>query len=168
MKDILDTHDALKKQYPLQQWANLPVLRTVCTPVKNITKEIRTFARDLLELMRAYDGVGLAAPQLGKAWRIVAFTQRDTSKKERELIREDVMINPVLLAVSTEMEKDKEWCLSLPGIEWEVRRPSSITVKYLTPAGKEVILKAKGYNARIIQHELDHLDGILFIDKLEK
>lgn len=100
--------DLLIQEYPLQQGAHLPVLRAMCQPVKQITKEVRTFAKALLELMRAYDGVGLAAPQIGKTWRMAAITQRDTSHKERELIKEEVMINPVILAVSTETEREKE------------------------------------------------------------
>jgi len=157
---------ALMDHYPLQQWAHNPTLRSVCTPVWPITKELRQFGKDLLALMWAYDGVWLAAPQVGKTIRMAAVTQRDTSRKERELTLEDVMINPVVLSSSDTHVRDKEWCLSLPGIEWEVERSKQITVKYTNLQGKDIIKKISGYNARIILHEIDHLDWVLFIDKL--
>lgn len=156
----------LMDTYPLQQWSHNSILRAVCSPITTITKDMRTFGKDLIELMRAYDGVGLAAPQVGKARRIAAFTQRDTSKKDRELVTEDVMINPVILSASKELLDDKEGCLSLPGIEGIVSRPKQITLKYLNLQGKDVVMKASWYNARIILHEIDHLDGVLFVDKM--
>ncbi len=76
------------------------------------------------------------------------------------------MINPVVLSSSDTHVRDKEWCLSLPGIEWEVERSKQITVKYTNLQGKDIIKKISGYNARIILHEIDHLDWVLFIDKL--
>lgn len=161
---IADEH--LFTQYPLQIGENNPILRKKCQEVKTITKEIRTFAQDLLELMRLYKGVWLAAPQVGKPRRMAAITQWDMSKKDRELIEEHVVINPVIVSQWDDTSVDTEACLSLPHIQWPVARPTVITLKYTGIDGKQYFHKASGYNARIILHELDHLDGVLFIDKL--
>ena len=97
---------------------------------------------------------------------MAAITQWDTSGKKRKLIDQFVMLNPQILGSSDDELVDEEWCLSLPWATGKVSRPSSITVKFHTPDGNEVIHKADGYNARIILHEIDHLDGVLFVDKL--
>lgn len=158
--------EALLIHFPLEEGENNPILRTTCQVVKTINTEIRTFAHDLLELMRLYKGVGLAAPQVGKSLRMAAVTQRDTTKKEWELLEEWVIINPIVVAIADEQLVDTEACLSLPGIQGPVARPASITIKYTGIDGKQHFHKATGYNARIILHEIDHLDGVLFIDKL--
>jgi peptide deformylase len=95
-----------------------------------------------------------------------AITQRDTEPKERELLEEVIMINPVIVGKGKETDVQEEGCLSLPGQTGKVERPLDITVKYTTIDGKDHLRKVSGYNARIIQHEIDHLDGVLFIDKL--
>lgn len=156
----------LKNQYPLVTWANSEILRTQCPPIKSVTKEIRSFAEDLLALMHAYDWVGLAAPQIWKPLRMAAFMQLDLSTKHFKPAAEDVMINPVILSSSKTTLIENEACLSLPWVEWDVARPADIVVQYTTMYGEKMIHKAKWYNARIILHELDHLDWVLFIDKL--
>jgi peptide deformylase len=130
-----------------------------------VSKEIRLLAADLIELMREYDGVWLAAPQIGRSIRMFAYTQRETTKKKRDLLEEWVMINPKIVHSSQETNLEKEWCLSLPGIEGEVERATTITIAYIDTRWKQQIKKATWYNARILLHELDHLDGVLFIDK---
>ncbi len=162
----LITDAELISQYPLEIGENNPILRWKCQEIKTITKEVRDFAHDLLELMRLYKGVGLAAPQVGKPLRMAAITQWDMSKKEWELEKERVAINPVIVSQGGEPLVDTEACLSLPGIQWPVARSATITLKYTGIDGKQYFHKASGYNARIILHELDHLDGVLFIDKL--
>ena len=156
----------LKKTFPLQYGVNNPILRKVSDPVQNITPAMQELAEALSTLMREYDGVGLAAPQIGKNVRMVSVTQRDTSKKEREFLEEFVMINPMIIGKSDTLCVDEEACLSLPGETGNVQRPDSITVQFQTIDGKSHIHKADGYNARIIYHEIDHLDGILFVDKV--
>ena len=156
----------LQERYPLQVWAQNPLLRTPCVPVQKINKEVKEFGLALLELMRIYDGVWLAAPQVGKTIRMAAFTQRDTTTQPRTHTYEDVMINPKILSQSQETDVDSEWCLSLPWVTWSVARPREITVAYTDLDGKQQIRKAHNYNARIILHEIDHLDGVLFTDKL--
>lgn len=154
------------KKYPLVCWPQHPILRTVCDEVTVFDKEIKELAEDLLELMRLYEWVWIAAPQIWITKRMAAFTQRDMTKKDRELVFEDVMINPVVLSFSKETEIAEEWCLSLPWMKGHVERPSEITIQYYTMNWEKKIMTSQWYNARIILHEMDHLDGVLFIDKL--
>lgn len=158
--------DLLKEQYPLQIGATSPILRAYAAEVRAITSDIKKFSYELIELMRAYEGVWLAAPQVWVSQRIAAFTQRDTSKKKRKLLQEGVMINPVVLWQSSEMTLEEEGCLSLPWVTGEVPRPKDVSIQFQTPEWKTVVHHARGYNARILLHEIDHLDGVLFIDKM--
>lgn len=155
-------------KYPLVVGANDPCLRAIAQPVWQLTKEVLIFGKDLKELMWTYDGVGLAAPQVGKSVRMFAFSQRDTSKKKRKLLHEWVMINPEIIALSDELCVEEEGCLSLPGVKGDVARPTRVVMKYTDLDKKIKSIKSYGYNARILLHELDHLNGILFIDKTEK
>ena len=156
----------LKQNYPLQLWANNPILRVSADAIQDITPEIRTFAYDLLELMWLYEGVWLAAPQVGKSWKIIATTQRKSWKRWEKNTGEIVMINPEIIEKSTQMILSEEACLSLPGEQGTVRRYKKITVSYLDPEWRKHTRKFEDFNAAIIQHEIDHVDGILFIDKL--
>jgi len=163
---------ALQKKYPLITWKDVPILRTVCDEVKHLTPEIKKFAAELQQLMRDYEWVGLAAPQIGQNHRMAAVTQRDMSNRDEDgrviwnLLEEFVIINPKILAASDNLKTDNEACLSLPWINGDVARPHQITIQYLWVDGKTHVHKAKGFNARVILHEMDHLDGVLFIDKL--
>lgn len=156
----------LSEKYPLVTGSSHPLLRSKATPVSHISSTIVYFGRDLLALMWEYEWVWLAAPQIGKSLRMCAFTQRDMSKKNRKLLQEWVMVNPLIVSMSTENIVDVEGCLSLPWITWKVARPARVTVCYQDLSWKKQIIKATGYNARILLHEIDHLDGVLFIDKL--
>jgi peptide deformylase len=158
----------LLMQYPLIVGAENPILRKQCTKIDRISPEILRFGEDLLELMWLYDWVWLAAPQVWKTIRMAAFTQWDTTTKPRRQTMEDVMINPEIISFSDQTCNDEEGCLSLPGITWLVTRPTSIRFAYRDLHGKKVVLQSTWFNARIILHELDHLDGILFIDKINK
>lgn len=125
-----------------------------------------------MKLTRDYDGVWLAAPQINQNMRIAAITQRDTTYKnedwdiQRKLLDEFVIINPKILVASPEESVEQEACLSLPKIKGDVSRSDSITIEYLWVDGKQHVHKATWFNARVILHEMDHLDGVLFIDKL--
>lgn len=162
----------LQKKYPLVTGKDQEILRVVCDPVPMVTPEIKQFAADLQQLMRDYEWVWLAAPQIGINHRMAAVTQRDLSNKDVdgntkwELVDEFVIINPKILAASETLKIDNEACLSLPGLKWDVARPHKITIQYLWADGETHIHKATGFNARVILHEMDHLDGVLFIDKL--
>ena len=140
-----------------------PVLKKVCAPVEKIDKRFRNFLDDMAETMYASDGVGIAAPQVGVLWRacVVDVSARDGGESDKKA-RYD-MINPVI----THREGtavDQEGCLSCPNLFGDVERAEKIRVEYTNRFGKKKVLDADGLLARCIQHELDHLDGKLFID----
>lgn len=152
--------------YPIQTGEKNKILRTKSKEISNIDNDVVDFADDLLELMYEYDGVWLAAPQVGKNIRMIAITTRKEGKKWPELVSEWVMINPVILEASPEMVISEEACLSLPNVIWDVKRHKTITIEYKNIEGFKKKKKLKNYNAFIAQHEIDHLDGILFVDKV--
>lgn len=135
-----------------------PVLKTVCTPVEKIDKRLRKLLDNMAETMYAKDGVGIAAPQVGETIRVCVV---DVDRKDRNA-RYD-LINPII----TQREGsavDNEGCLSCPNLFGDVERAEKIRVEYTSRFGKKKTLDADGLLARCIQHELDHLDGRLFID----
>ena len=135
--------------------AGNPVLKTVCAPVDKIDKRLRNFLDDMAETMYAKDGVGIAAPQVGELIRVCVV---DVDRKTRY-----DLINPVItLREGTVVEN--EGCLSCPDLFGDVERAEKIRVEYISRFGKKKTLDADGLLARCIQHELDHLDGKLFID----
>ena len=137
--------------------AGAPVLKEVCAPVEKINKELRQLLDDMAETMYKNDGVGLAAPQVGRAIRAVVIDcQDDTGLIE--------LINPVITFREGE-DVDTEGCLSIPGIYGEVKRSARVKVEFLNRRGKKQHITATGLLARCIQHELDHLDGVLFTDR---
>ncbi|MEI6426479.1 MAG: peptide deformylase [Candidatus Absconditabacteria bacterium] len=154
--------------YIIQTGAHNPILRAPSENVELITDEIRLFCQDLLKLMRKNKGVGLAAPQVGSNIRIIATTQWSTNKRNAEdvFLGETIMINPEILEKSQEYITRKEACISLPDLFGTVKRHKSIVVRYLDLKGHTQKKKLKDFNAVIVQHELDHLDGILFTDKV--
>ncbi|MDP3245115.1 MAG: peptide deformylase [bacterium] len=120
-------------------------------------KELKKLAENMVATMRESHGIGLAAPQIGQSVRLVTIDQVDDPL---------VLVNPVIKKFSWSKEIGQEGCLSVPGVFGYVKRAVSITVEAWNVQGKKVIFKAKGLLARVIQHEADHLDGVLFIDKL--
>ncbi|HMT27443.1 MAG TPA: peptide deformylase [Candidatus Absconditabacterales bacterium] len=154
------------QKYVLQTGKDNPILRSVAKPIEKVSKDIKTIGLDLLDLMRDFDGVGLAAPQVGLNIRLIATTQWKKKGKQLDLLGEQIMINPTIIAKSEKMIIEEEACLSLPGITGQVLRHEEIKVSYLDISGKQQTKKFKGFDSVIIQHEVDHLDGILFIDKM--
>lgn len=152
--------------YPIQTGEKNKILRTKSREITVIDSDIIDFADDLLELMYEYDGVWLAAPQIGKNIRMIAITTRKEWKKWTELVSEWVMINPVILEASPDMVISEEACLSLPNLIWDVKRHKTITIEYKNIEWFKKKKKLKNYNAFIIQHEIDHLNWILFVDKI--
>ena len=141
-----------------------PLLRQVSTPVENVGEEERKLMDDMLETMYAAPGIGLAAIQIGIPKRIIVMDiSRDEKKKEPMYF-----INPIIKNKNLEKNKYEEGCLSVPNQFAEIERPNSCEVEYLDYGGKKKILKADGLLATCIQHEMDHLEGILFIDYLSK
>ena len=141
-----------------------PVLRQISKPVTAVTKDIRALADDMLETMYDAPGVGLAAIQIGVPKRVVVI---DTARKDEEH-KPEIYINPVIVSRSHELADYEEGCLSIPEYYENVTRPARVTVKYLDRDGKEKTVDADGLLATCLQHEIDHLDGKLFIDYLSK
>ncbi len=136
-----------------------PVLRKKAQPVKTVTERDKGLIEDMVETMKLSEGVGLAATQVGISKRIIVYNP------SCDEWRSDALINPVIVK-KRGSEKKEEGCLSLPGINGLVCRSTYIQVEGLDIKGKPVCFEAKGLLARIFQHEIDHLDGILFIDRL--
>lgn len=145
-----------------------PILRQKSKPVGNITDQIKKFAREMAEAMVHYNGVGLAAPQVGQLIRIIVIRDEYVNDEgEYSLGPPEILINPQLSRPSSkETITMPEGCLSLPGIHAEVARPAAIHVQYQTIDGRKVEEKANGFRARVIMHENDHLNGVLYIDRL--
>jgi peptide deformylase len=139
-------------------------LRLVSEPVKEITSEIRQLADDMLETMYDAPGVGLAAIQIGVPIRMVTM---DVSKSEDERLPM-VLINPEITWASEEKRVYEEGCLSIPEYYEEVERPDRVRFRYMNLQGEVVEQEADGLLATCVQHEIDHLNGVLFIDYLSK
>ena len=140
------------------------LLRQVSLPVKKVGNEERQLMDDMLETMYAAKGIGLAAIQIGVPKRIIVMDigNRDKEKEPR------YFVNPIIKSRNSEHSTYEEGCLSVPNQFAEVNRPSTCEVEYLDYKGNKKILKASGLLATCIQHEMDHLEGILFIDYLSK
>ena len=140
-----------------------PVLRQPAQPVTVFNSKIRQIAKEMLALMKENRGVGLAAPQVGISQQIIVI---NTDKNINAL----ALINPQILARSTSTEEDTEGCLSLPGVSLKINRARKISVAFQDEFGHPREIKAKRLTARVLQHEIDHLNGILITDytKTEK
>ena len=147
-----------------------PVLRRKAHTVTKFDKNLQTLIDDMIETMRAAPGVGLAAPQVNISERLIVVEYGEEEEDESEGQQEGpkklfVMINPEILKASQETLLGVEGCLSIPNLVGEVERHATIQVKGLNRHGKPMKVKAQGWLARIFQHEIDHLNGILFPDR---
>ncbi|MCC2631681.1 MAG: peptide deformylase [Patescibacteria group bacterium] len=143
-----------------------PILHQVAEPVAVFDEELQQLISDMRETMRNARGVGLAAPQVGKSISLCIIEQPDEDPEyDIPLI---VLINPRITWKSTRKVKMEEGCLSMPGLEGPVMRPDRIRVKAKDETGEPIEIEAEGYLARVIQHEIDHLNGILFTSYVEK
>ena len=140
------------------------ILRQISQPVDSVGKEEQTLMDDMLETMYAANGIGLAAIQIGIPKNLIVIDLLTKEKKKDPLF----FVNPKIIKKSSKMSKYDEGCLSIPNLFAEIQRPSECEVEYLDYQGKKKILKANGLLATCIQHEIDHLNGILFIDYLSK
>jgi peptide deformylase len=140
---------------PIITGADSPVLRTKTKPVTKVTKEILKLLRDMQETTVKADGLGIAAPQIGQSLRMCIV------RINGKLMP---MVNPHITHKSVEMEYAEEGCLSLPNIWLQVPRSTSITVQYLDGKGKEQERMLENLDARVVQHEVDHLEGKLIVD----
>lgn len=143
-----------------------PVLRRKARKVTDFGSELQTLIDDMIETMRIAPGVGLAAPQVNVLQRVIVVEFGDEEDEEVPA-KLYTLVNPEIARVSNQTEVGVEGCLSIPGYVGEVERSLSVTVKGQNRHGQPVRVKAKGWLARIFQHEIDHLDGVLFPDRAE-
>lgn len=141
-----------------------PSLRLKAKPVQVFDKTLQTLIDDMFETMRDAPGVGLAAPQIGESLRVVVVEYTD-DERENARPKKYVLVNPEIVRESEETVTDLEGCLSVPGLAGEVERFEAVTVQAKNRFGKPIKLKASGWLARIFQHEIDHLNGVLYIDR---
>jgi peptide deformylase len=138
-----------------------PVLRQKAAPVSQVNDELRALIADMRETMKAYSGVGLAANQVGVTRRVLVVDVPLDDEKRAQL----ALINPNITRRAG-TETGEEGCLSIPGVWEDVTRARSIHVEALDEEGRGIMVEAEGYLARALQHEVDHLDGVLFVDRL--
>ncbi len=136
-----------------------PVLKTRASPVESFDESLVRLTQDMLATMRDNEGVGLAATQVGRLKRVfVAAIEED----------EYVIVNPVLTDRSETTETATEGCLSIPGIQVDVERPTAVTISGQDVSGKPLQIEASDLLARVLQHEVDHLDGVLILDRTDR
>jgi len=141
-----------------------PILRQPSKTVERVDDDLRRLADDMLETMYDAPGIGLAAVQVGEPLRMLVM---DVAKEDEEK-QPFVLVNPQIVATGDDVSTYEEGCLSIPDYYAEVERPAAVTVKYLDRDGKEQTLAADGMLATCVQHEIDHLNGVLFIDHISK
>lgn len=138
-----------------------PILAEVAQEVPEVDAKMRELLSDMVETMYAANGIGLAAPQVGIGLRAIVL---DTGGEEPQLIK---LVNPVIIE-SSGTSKGEEGCLSIPEVRETVERFDKVSVKGLDENGKEIVIEADGLTSVCLQHEIDHLDGVLFIDRLTR
>lgn len=147
-----------------------PILRKKSEEVKKIDLRVKGLINDMVKTLREAGGLGLAAPQVSHLLKIIVIESKGGKNKhgeERPIIPLTILINPKVTKCSRETEKDHEGCLSIPEIWGIVERPKLVTIKALNEKGKSIKIKAQELFARSLQHEIDHLNGILFTDKAD-
>jgi len=141
-----------------------PILNKMANHIKIIDKSIQKLSNNMFDTMYKYNGVGLAAPQIGESLQILVVDCSKTDKK----FNPKTIINPKIILVSDNIKTDEEGCLSFPNQFYKINRPDFIEVEYLDIDGKKKINKFTGFEAVCVQHEIDHLRGILFVDHMSK
>ena len=136
-----------------------PVLKTRAAPVESFDDSLARLTEEMLATMRENDGVGLAANQVGRLKRVLVASVED---------EDYVIVNPVLSDISETTERSQEGCLSIPGINVEVDRPTAVTVTGQNASGEPLRIEAQDMLARVLQHEVDHLDGVLILDRTDR
>lgn len=141
-----------------------PLLRQVSTPIERVDADLQKLADDMLETMYDAPGIGLAAIQVGIARRLLVIDLSKEGEEKQPL----VIINPEIIKSSDARSVYEEGCLSIPDYYAEVERPAQVTVKSIDRDGKEQVIEADGLLATCLQHEIDHLNGVLFIDHISR
>ena len=145
-----------------------PILRKVAKRIENITEQHQIIFDDLLDYLISQQGAGIAAPQVGISERFFIMSSKPNERYPNAPDMEPiVIINPEIIGYSDNLIGDWEGCLSIPGVRGFVPRYSSVTVKYLSRGGEEIETQYSGFIARIFQHEIDHLNGTVFLDRIE-
>jgi peptide deformylase len=144
------------------------ILRQKARKVTSFDAELQTLIDDMVDTMRAAPGVGLAAPQVDVPLRVIVVEFSEDPEDEETPPKLYTLVNPEIARASAEEELGTEGCLSIPRIVGDVERPLTVTVKGLNRRGQSVKIKAGGWLARIFQHEVDHLNGVLFVDQAER
>jgi peptide deformylase len=159
----LDPETRARRDAALRQVRKLgdPVLRATALPVERFDEQLLTEVERMGELMHDALGIGLAATQVGVLHRLLVFQAHEDDPLT-------ALVNPELVWRSDELEAGMEGCLSLPGVHVEVERPASVRVRASDATGQELEIEADGLVARVIQHEIDHLDGILILDRISR
>jgi peptide deformylase len=145
-----------------------PILRRKAKPVTRFDADLQKLVDDMIETMRVAPGVGLAAPQVGESIRLIVVEYPMDDEKEDAPKKLFTVVNPEIKEISAETEMGIEGCLSLPGLHGEVERALEVRVTGRTRRGQPIKIKAKGWLARIFQHEIDHLEGVVFTDRAVK
>ncbi len=144
-----------------------PVLRRKARKVTSFDADLQTLIDDMIETLRQAPGVGLAAPQIDVSSRVIIVEYGDEEDEDAP-VKLYAVVNPEITRFSQEKVMGTEGCLSIPGFQGDVERSESITVKGFNRHGQPMRIKASGWLARIFQHEIDHLDGVLFTDRAER
>jgi peptide deformylase len=144
---------------PIRIWGD-PVLRTPAEPVTTFDKELRNLVRDLHETMTAAPGAGLAAPQIGVSLRVFTYDVGEDANGH--------LVNPEIVEVSDELDEDEEGCLSVPGLYFPLKRPHRVVARGQNMHGDPVVIDGTETLARCLAHETDHLDGVMFVDLLDR
>lgn len=139
------------------------VLRQPAKRIAKVDDEIRQLARQMLQTMYSSDGIGLAAPQVGINKQLIVIDLEPDNPENQPL----VLINPTIKQVSREICTGQEGCLSIPGVYLDVKRPVSVEISYKDEQGRPSTIKASDLLARCILHEMDHLNGVVFVDRVE-
>lgn len=151
---------------PIRIWGD-PVLHAPADRVETITDEIRTLVTDMYDTMDAAPGVGLAAPQVGVGLRVYTYTYEDDEGRpwRGEIINPELLMTPTVPGEPDE-DEESEGCLSFPGERFPLRRSEHVVVTGIDIEGEPVRIEVDGWRARIMQHEFDHLDGVVYIDRI--
>jgi peptide deformylase len=155
---------AIRRILTVDNAADMAVLKKISTPVAAVTDDLRHLMDDMLETMYDAPGIGLAAVQVGEAIRVIVM---DLARDGEEPAPR-YFVNPEILTTSEETQGYEEGCLSVPDYYDDVERPSKVTLRYQDYKGETVVEEAEGMFAVCIQHEMDHLEGVLFIDHLSR
>ncbi|MEL6488938.1 MAG: peptide deformylase [Cyanobacteria bacterium J06634_6] len=164
MAAVIEVEKKKLKKPPLSiHYLGDRVLRQPAKRVAKVDNDLRDLARKMLQTMYSEDGIGLAAPQVGvnKQLLVIDADPEDTENKPL------VLINPKVLNYSKELATGQEGCLSIPGVYLDVIRPAAVEISYKDESGRPRKMKADDLVARVIQHEMDHLNGVLFVDRVE-